>query len=208
MSGSALIEVRGLDVRRGAEHVFEGFDLELERGAIHVLSGANGAGKSTLLAVLRGALPFAGEVLLHWRGAATIGYVPQDFLAPEAAPLTAAELLALPRQRRPVCFGLSRATRARVDALLEGVGLGGRGNAPLAGLSGGERRRLLLAHACDPAPELLLLDEPAAGLDAAGEALLEARLRDLRGAGTTTLLVSHDPAIAARLGASSTRLGR
>jgi zinc transport system ATP-binding protein len=87
------------------------------------------------------------------------------------------------------------------------VGLAGSGSRTLESLSGGERQRVLLAQAIDPAPELLLLDEPATGLDAAAQAQLEATLRELRAGGTAVLMVSHDAAAVARLADAVSRLG-
>jgi zinc transport system ATP-binding protein len=79
-----------------------------------------------------------------------------------------------------------------VTELLREVGLQGLERRPLSVLTGGELRRVLLAHAIDPLPELLVLDEPASGLDEGGVGQLEALLRKLRSRGTTVLMVSHD----------------
>ena len=76
--------------------------------------------------------------------------------------------------------------------LLQKVGLPGLERRPLSVLSGGELRRVLLANAVDPIPELLILDEPASGLDEGGAHLLEELLRELRDAGCTVLMVSHN----------------
>ena len=97
------------------------------------------------------------------------------------------------RQRRPVCLGLTRAARIAIAQLLDRVGLPGLEGRPLAVLSGGELRRVLLAHALDPEPELLLLDEPTAGLDESAVQILdEILLASKRTGRTTVLMVSHD----------------
>ena len=111
--------------------------------------------------------------MAHWRKDGRIGFVPQMFSVDSSLPVTVADFLALTRQQRPVCFGLNASTRARVATLLRDVGLAGLDRRPLSVLSGGELRRVLLAHALDPLPELLILDEPAAGLDEGGVAQLE-----------------------------------
>jgi zinc transport system ATP-binding protein len=158
-----------------------------------VIVGPNGAGKSTLLAALLGLIPFDGRILLNWQRSGAIGYVPQSFAVDPTLPVTVEDFLALTRQRRPVCLGLSTSTRETVARLLDGVGLSDVARRPLAVLSGGELRRVLLAHALDPEPELLILDEPTSGLDEAAGHWLEQRLTAIkRAAHTTILMVSHD----------------
>jgi zinc transport system ATP-binding protein len=99
--------------------------------------------------------------------------------------------------------------RARILELLRGVGLPDFSDRPLSVLSGGELRRVLLAHALDPLPELLILDEPAAGLDAASGQWLEEMLVSIRARdGVTVLMVSHDHAQARRIADRVTLLDR
>ncbi|HLX10776.1 MAG TPA: ATP-binding cassette domain-containing protein [Thermoanaerobaculia bacterium] len=204
-----LLEVRDLWVRRGGETLLERVDLTVERGSLHLLVGPNGAGKSTLLAAILGQTAFAGRIVAHWRGDGRVGLVPQSFAVDRTLPVTVADFLALTRQRRPVCLGIAAATRGRVAALLARVGLSGIEGKPLAVLSGGELRRVLLAHALDPLPELLLLDEPASGLDEAAARRLEQVLAALcRDDGVTVLMVSHDLAQARRLADRVTVLAR
>ena len=189
----ALVEIDGLTVRRYQEALLDGVTLRVRRGGVHVIVGPNGAGKSTLVAAMLGELAFDGRIALNWSGAGTIGYVPQAFAVDPTLPVTVADFLALTRQRRPVCLGLTAAARLAVRRLLDRVGLADLDRRPLAALSGGELRRVLLAHALDPAPELLLLDEPAAGLDESAMRILDDILLGLkRGGETTVLMVSHD----------------
>src|SRR4029077_10039854 len=115
-----------------------------------------------------------------------------NFAVDPTLPVTVEDFLALTRQRRPVCLGLSAATRQSVSTLLANGGLLGPAKRPLAVLSGGELRRVLLAHALDPVPELLILDEPTSGLDEGGVQQLEDLLRALVTRGATVLMVSHD----------------
>jgi zinc transport system ATP-binding protein len=204
-----LVEVRGVTVRRAGETLLESVSLAVERGALHALIGPNGAGKSTLLAAILGQTAFTGRIVANWRGSGRIGLVPQSFTVDRTLPVTVADFLALTRQRRPVCLGLGAAARRRVAMLLERVGLGGAAGKPLSVLSGGELRRVLLAHALDPIPELLLLDEPASGLDETAAGRLEELLGELRrDAGVTVLMVSHDLAQARRLADRVTVLAR
>jgi zinc transport system ATP-binding protein len=176
----ALLEIDALTVRRHHEALLDDVTLRVRRGSIHVLVGPNGAGKSTLLSAILGQIPFDGRIAVNWRGAATIGYVPQTFAVDPTLPVTVADFLALTRQRRPVCLGLTRAARLTEQR-------------PLAVLSGGELRRVLLAHALDPEPELLMLDEPSAGLDESAVQILDEILRASKRTGqTTVVMVSHD----------------
>jgi len=189
----ALLEIDGLTVDRHREALLDDVSLRVRRGSIHVLMGPNGAGKSTLLSAVLAQIAFSGRIVMNWVGAGTIGYVPQSFAVDPTLPVTVADFLALTRQRRPVCLGVTRSARAKITRLLDQVGLPGLGDRPLAVLSGGELRRVLLAHALDPEPELLILDEPTAGLDETAVRILDAILMTSRAGGrTTVLMVSHD----------------
>jgi zinc transport system ATP-binding protein len=208
-AGEPLLEVRNLAVREGREVLLAGVSLTVRRGAIHVVVGPNGAGKSTLLAALLGRIAFAGSITAHFQGTGRIGYLPQAFAVDRTLPVTVADFLALARQRRPVCFGIDRGTRRRIADLLARVGLSGLDGRPLSVLSGGELKRVLLANAIDPLPELLLLDEPAAGLDEVASARMEKILLELtRESGMTVLMVSHDLDQVRRLADRVTLLNR
>jgi zinc transport system ATP-binding protein len=189
----ALLEIDGLTVRRQREALLDGVSFKVQRGTLHMLVGPNGAGKTTLLSAILGQTAFSGRIVATWIHGGAIGYVPQSFAVDPTLPVTVQDFLALTRQRWPVCLGLSPATRERVARLLGRVQLGGLERRPLAALSGGELRRVLLAHALDPEPELLLLDEPTAGLDEMAVRILEEALVALtRDAHATVLMVSHD----------------
>ena len=190
---TALLDVDGLTVQRHREVLLDAVKFRVRRGTVHVIVGPNGAGKSTLVSAVLGQIPFDGRIVMHWAGTGAIGYVPQNFVVDPTLPVTVADFLALTRQRRPVCLGLAADTRRTIARLLDRVGLSGLESRPLAVLSGGELRRVLLAHALDPTPELLLLDEPTAGLDEAAVGILdEIMLTAKRTSHTTVLMVSHD----------------
>jgi zinc transport system ATP-binding protein len=188
-----LVTIERVGVVRQGQALLDDLSFHVDRHSLHVIVGPNGAGKSTLVATILGQLPFTGRILLNWKARGGIGYVPQSFAVDPTLPVTVEDFLALTRQRRPICLGVARSTKATVRRLLDRVNLPDVADRLLAVLSGGELRRVLLAHALDPEPELLLLDEPTAGLDDASAAWLEETLRSLRaGRHTTVVMVSHD----------------
>jgi zinc transport system ATP-binding protein len=192
---SAAIELERVSIRRDGRLVVDAASLEVERAKIHVVIGPNGAGKSTLLSAILGETAFTGAIRMHFTGTGRIGYVPQAFATDKTLPITVGEFLALSRQRWPVCLGVRAKTRTRVAAILERIGLPKMEKRRLAELSGGELRRILIGNAIEPAPEILLCDEPAAGLDAKASEQLDALLCELRDKDrTTVLLISHDRA--------------
>jgi zinc transport system ATP-binding protein len=178
--------------------------LEVRRGTVHALTGPNGAGKSTVLECVLGLLPFTGKVTLKLEGSRRLSVVPQRFAHAPVLPVSVNDFLAASRTNWPVALGVRAPLRARLDAVLEDAGLRDFGPRLLSELSGGELKRVLLANALEPKPELLLLDEPEAGLDAEGGAWLEQKLLALKAHGVTTLLVSHDKERVARLADTAT----
>ena len=174
--------------------VLAGVDLVVQAGDAVVLLGPNGAGKTTLLRVLALLLrPGAGRLTLFGTAAAAappalrrrIGYVGHESLCyPD---LTAAENLAFYAR----LFDLPEAP-ARVATLVAWAGLEGAARRPVRTYSRGMAQRLALARALLHAPDLLLLDEPFAGLDPEAVAMLQRRLEELRRAGHAIVLATHD----------------
>jgi zinc transport system ATP-binding protein len=187
----SLLEVAGLTVRRGSETLLSNVSFSVRRGTLHAIVGPNGAGKTTLLSAVLGQIPFAGRIVAHWNQSGRIGYVPQAFHVDRTLPVTVSDFLALTRQQRPVCFGVAPAAGRRISLLLDRVGLTEFGGRQLSVLSGGELRRVLLANALDPIPELLILDEPSSGLDDTAARWLDDTLLTLKGS-VTMVMVSHD----------------
>jgi len=208
MTAPPLVELIDVSLRRQREDLLAHVSLRVACGDIHTIVGPNGAGKTTLLHAVLGLSAFSGRIVAHWRRDGRIGFVPQNFAVDPTLPVTVEDFLALTRQSRPVCFGLGAATRRQIRSMLDEAGLGGLGSRPLSVLSGGELRRVLLSHALVPLPELLILDEPAAGLDEASTRDLEDRLIRLKREGVTVLMVSHDLAQVRRLADRVTVLDR
>ena len=180
--GEPLISARGLRLRRGSRDVIAGVDLDIRPGEIVTLIGPNGAGKTTLVKILLG-IERADKGRIKRPASTRIGYVPQRFEVDAAIPMTVKAFLAL---------GESVPVEALRKALEETGALDTEAQ-QLSKLSGGETQRVLIARALLRHPNLLILDEPARGVDFAGEAELYdliGRLRDNHGLGI--LLVSHD----------------
>lgn len=174
--------------------VLRGVDLRVEAGGVLGLVGPNGSGKSTLLRTLAGLERCTGERRVlgadPTRAAvrARIGFLGEDSAFPEE--LTASAALHLLTS----LSGLSRAERrALVPEWLARVGLEAAARKRLGAFSRGMQRRFGLAQAALHRPDLLLLDEPTAGLDAEGYEVLEELLREVRERGATTVLCSHAP---------------
>ena len=177
-----LFELSGVEVRRGGRAILSGIDLRLDPGEILTVIGPNGGGKTTLLKVVLGLVkPDAGRVAL--RPGLRIGYVPQSLEVDRAMPMAVRRLMRLTR----------RHTDDEIAAALEETGVAHLAEADIAGLSGGEFRRVLIARALLARPELLVLDEPVQGVDFTGEVALYERIADIRKEhGCAVLLVSHD----------------
>lgn len=208
MSAPVVLEIRDLTVMRDRQCLVSRVSLTVSPGTIHFLVGPNGAGKSTLFQAILGLVDFEGSIRFHWRDSGRIGYVPQFFTVDRTIPLTVGEFLALSRQRRPVCFGTRRSLRPHLEQELARVGLAGFWQRPLSALSGGELQKVLLTNAVDPTPEVLLLDEPASGLDESAARQMERVLLALKQSATAVLMVSHDLEHARRLADHVTLIDR
>jgi len=198
MSSSFASRVRGIHHRYGDVHALSGVDLELRRGEVTALVGANGSGKTTLLRILAGIVtPSAGEVEVLGTGRLTredrrrVGYVSQDpALDPE---MTGAETLTF----LAALYGVRRSRRRqRVVEQAAAFGVASYLSRQVGGWSGGMRRRLHLAAGMIHDPELLLLDEPTAGLDPEGRELLWTDLEARAARGRAVAIVTHDLAAA------------
>lgn len=194
-----LVSLRGLGVELGGKPILRGVTADIKRGTITALIGLNGSGKTTLLRALVNEYPHKGTIQFHCGHdhskpyPEAVGYVPQRLTLDARLPLTVGDFLALTLSRRPLFFGISKQTAAKSREMLESVGVPECLNVPVEGLSGGQLQRVLLALALEPHPELLLLDEPAAGIDFNGlKKFYELIATINRKTGVTVLLVSHD----------------
>lgn len=195
-----VIDAHGVRVRLGEREVLHGVDLTVNQGEVVTLLGANGSGKSTFVRAIVGLLPVAdGTVRLFdedvdkFRGWDRLGYVPQRATAASGVPATVREVVASGRlARRKVFRRLSRADVEAVDHAIEMVGLADRANDSLAELSGGQQQRALIARAAAVEPDLMILDEPNAGIDVQSKEAFARSLRTFAASGRTILLVLHE----------------
>ena len=181
-NSDALISGRGIALSRGGRVILDHIDIDIAPREIVTVIGPNGAGKTTLVRALLGLEPVDSGVVRRKPGLVT-GYAPQRFDVDRAIPLTVARFISLPRP----------SSADDIAHVLRDVGAGSLAQRQLSELSGGELQRVVLARALIRSPQLLVLDEPARGVDYTGEAelyTLIGRLRSERGLGV--LLVSHD----------------
>lgn len=194
------VRLRGLTVRRNDLVILRDLNADIPLGGSTVLVGPNGAGKSTLLLCLVGEMPHQGRVTFPAFGHSRprMAYVPQHVRLDAGLPLTVLEFMALERQRRPLWLGIASAVREQALRHLGMVRADHLVQRRMGDLSGGEQRRVLLAAALARRPRILLLDEPAAGVDAGGERLfwnvLDAARREQ---GFTQIMVSHNLSLTA-----------
>jgi ABC-2 type transport system ATP-binding protein len=189
------IETRGLTRKYGKLTAVDDLNLQVATGALYGLIGPNGAGKTTSLRMLAGLLePSSGEIIMNGRVAnhdwrelrRQIGYMP-DFFGVYEDMLVWEYLDFFAR-----CYGLPKdRQRQVVDELLELVDLTEKRDTYIQTLSRGMRQRLCLAHALVHDPQVLLLDEPASGLDPRARIEMRELLRELGSMGKTILVSSH-----------------
>ncbi|MBL0969165.1 MAG: ABC transporter ATP-binding protein [Brevundimonas sp.] len=193
------IEVRGLEKtyagtkKAAPKTALRGVDLVIPRGSMFGLLGPNGAGKSTLINILSGIVnKSAGTVTIWGRdidkqprdAAAALGVVPQEIVA---------DVFFTPREALEVqagFYGVPKNER-RSDELLAALGLSDKANAYVRALSGGMKRRLMVAKALVHNPPILILDEPTAGVDVELRRQLWEYVRKINAEGVTILLTTH-----------------
>ena len=197
--GPAAAQVTDLTVDRGRVRALDSVSLTVPRGEITVLLGPNGSGKSTLMQALLGLVtPSAGSVrvldLPVQRALRTgrVAAVPQSDRIDEGFPVTAHEVVMQGRRRFTGAWRRPSATdRVTVEDALDRVGLAAVAGRRIGELSGGQRRRVLLARCLAQEAELLLLDEPFNGMDAGSEEVYIDVLRELTASGRAALVSTH-----------------
>ena len=193
------IELRGLrktyaaTKKTEAKTALSGIDLDIPRGSIFGLLGPNGAGKSTLINILAGLVKKSSGTVKIWgfdqdenprQSRAAIGVMPQElnldpFFTPGASLDMQAGLYGVPKNQR------------KTAEILRLIGLEDKANSYARSLSGGMRRRLLLGKALVHSPQILVLDEPTAGVDIGLRQMLWDNVRQLNADGMTVILTTH-----------------
>lgn len=197
-SRGPALEVRNLWAGYNGKPVLEAINFQVDRGDMVGIIGPNGSGKSTLIKTILGLVkPMRGEVLVLGRDGKPerhlVGYTPQTELVDWDFPVTVFDVALMGRySRRGLFRRTTKEDREAADASLELVKIFDLRDRLIGELSGGQRRRVLLARAMAHSPELLLLDEPMAGLDATAQHQLLDLLDELRAKGATVILSTHD----------------
>ncbi len=194
MSDAVVLE--GVSFSYGGPLVLEEVNLRVARGDFVAVVGPNGGGKTTLVRLILGLLhPRSGRVrvlgLPPGQARSRLGYMPQHPVMDLAFPASVRDVVLMGRLDGRWRWRYRAADRLAADQALERVGLAGLGRRPFASLSGGQRQRALIARALVSQPEVLLLDEPTANVDPAGEEGIYELLRRLNQS-MTVVAVTHD----------------
>ncbi|QJC22092.1 metal ABC transporter ATP-binding protein [Arcanobacterium buesumense] len=197
---ASVLDVRDLHVSYGDVQALTGVDFCIGQGRICAIVGMNGSGKSTFFKSIMGLVNYQqGEIIisqtssLSARKSGKVGYVPQNEEIDTRFPLSVYDVVMMGR------YGLMGARRKPTDVdrqavadALDVVGLTGIEQRPIGALSGGQRKRVFVARAVAQGAELMLLDEPFAGVDYTSASVITELLRSLADKGTTLLVSTHD----------------
>ncbi|MEK7192299.1 MAG: metal ABC transporter ATP-binding protein [Patescibacteria group bacterium] len=187
---SPILQVKNLNVRFDTLKVLNDLSFDVEKGNIVAIIGPNGAGKTVLFRTLLGLIPYEGKI--EWQPGVKIGYVPQKLSVGKDLPITVRDFL-----------GFKNAPKGELLEALEVLGQSGHHSEhhlshhlldrKMGDLSGGELQRILIAYAVVGHPDVLLFDEPTAGVDIGGEETIYSILEKLRKkSNLSILLISHD----------------
>jgi ABC-2 type transport system ATP-binding protein len=188
------IKINGIHKNFGSLHALKGINLTIEQGEFFALLGPNGAGKSTLISILAGLIkPSAGDISVmgfdvvnqYQQARQLLGVVPQELVFDPF--FNVREMLRF----QAGYFGRGRENDAWVDEVLEGLGLTDKAHTNMRKLSGGMKRRALIAQALAHKPPVIVLDEPTAGVDVELRQMLWEFIKKLNREGHTIILTTH-----------------
>ncbi len=188
------IKINGIHKSFGNLHALKGIDLTIEQGEFFALLGPNGAGKSTLISILAGLIkPTAGDISVmgfdvvnqYQQARQLLGVVPQELVFDPF--FNVREMLRF----QAGYFGRGKENDAWVDEILEGLGLADKAHTNMRKLSGGMKRRALIAQALAHKPPVIVLDEPTAGVDVELRQMLWDFIKKLNREGHTIILTTH-----------------
>jgi zinc transport system ATP-binding protein len=197
---AGVVAVGGASVSLGGRPIVRDIDLTVHAGEVVALLGPNGSGKSTLVKAMVGLHPLsAGLISLFdepvdsFRQWHRLGYVPQRSTIAEGVPSTVTEVVAAGRLSRRRPFGPSRRSdRAAIERALEAVDLTDHARSPVSTLSSGQQQRVLIARTLAGEPELMVLDEPNAGVDLVSQQAISGTLASMAELGATIVVVLHE----------------
>ncbi len=183
-----ILSLKNLSVSFGDKTVLSNVSFDIKTGEIAAIIGPNGSGKSTLFKAILGLVPFSGSIRISGHSIAEelheVGYVPQYFDFDRTMPITVGELLSFTRRRTAHKESEEICKEVRVDLLVDKL---------IGTLSGGQLQRVLIAQALLKKPKLLLLDEPASGIDIEGAKAFYELIRHLNHEhNLTVLIISHE----------------
>lgn len=188
-----ILSIKELTVNFGEHNIIDNFSFDFKENKIYAITGANGTGKTTLLRAIIGVVPYKGKIEKDNR--VKIGYLPQKIQLSRDIPLTVLDFLLLKNKNKETIKEKLKSVgfkeekdrcchlHSHLETLLE---------TKIADLSGGEIQRVMLANALLDKPNLLLLDEPTAGVDLEGEKSFYNLFKELKEKGITIIFVSHD----------------
>jgi len=199
-AGPPVVRLSGVSIGYGDRAVVRDVDLTVADGEVVAVMGANGSGKTTLVrgllglaTVLAGDVEVLGRPLRTRQDRARVGYVPQRHTVGGAVASTVREVVASGRLARVGWLGrLGARDREVVQRAIEAVDLSPMAGSDIAELSGGQQRRVLIARALAAEPEVLVMDEPTAGVDLASQQALARTVGRLTERGVTMLIVTHE----------------
>ncbi|MBE6008686.1 MAG: metal ABC transporter ATP-binding protein [Lachnospiraceae bacterium] len=196
--GLCTININDLSVISGSQEIIKNINMEFHCGELTAIVGKNGAGKTTLIRSILGERKHAGTITYKNHHGETLsrpktGYVPQQLSFDKSTPVTVMDFLSSLSAKKPVWFGFNKKEKEEIIKRLEALNCADVYDKKLGNLSGGELQRVLLAAATHPMPDLLILDEPVSGIDAAGLDMFYKLVTELRdNYHMAILLVSHD----------------
>jgi zinc transport system ATP-binding protein len=199
-NAQAIVSLRSASFGYGDHAIVSGLTLDIHAGEVVAILGPNGSGKSTLIKGLLGLNDhIGGDVELfstpidRFRDHARVGYVPQRHTLSASVRATVTEVVAIGRLPHQGWLGRpNHQDRRIIQESLAVVGLDERANVDVSTLSGGQQRRVLIARALAANPDVLIMDEPTAGVDLASQEILSQVLARLVKRGVTMLIVTHE----------------
>lgn len=189
LENNIAVELRGAGFRREGRDILLNVDLRVARGEFVVITGPNGGGKTTLLRLILGLIkPTAGKII---RAAGLrFGYLPQKSAVDSHFPITVEEVV----ESALLASSMGKEEKKKiVEAALGELRISDLRSCAIGKLSGGQLQRALIARALASEPDILILDEPMSYLDREAEAMLADILAARKAAGTTVLMVTHQP---------------